>query len=131
LWGAGGVGAAVRAPDFGLRDDGCFQVKLAMSEAVTNAILHGSDSVRATVEITVRAETSRLVFEVSDEGRDPATVDPIERLDDGGRGLELVSMVMDEVQMTRRDGGTLLRFVKTLEASPSTRARGKSAPTPA
>jgi anti-sigma regulatory factor (Ser/Thr protein kinase) len=105
--------AAGTAADFGLPDGDCFQVKLAMSEAVTNAILHGSGSERSTVEITVRAETRRLVFEVADQGRDAATIDPVERLD-GGRGLELVSMVMDEVQLTRRDDGTLLRFVKDI-----------------
>jgi anti-sigma regulatory factor (Ser/Thr protein kinase) len=105
--------AAGTAADFGLRDDDCFQVKLAMSEAVTNAILHGSGSERSTVEITVRAETQRLVFEVADEGREGDAIDPVDRLD-GGRGLELVSMVMDEVQLTRRDDGSLLRFIKTL-----------------
>ena len=35
---------------------------------------------------------------------------------EGGRGLELVSLMMDEVQLTRGEGGSVLRFSKSLAA---------------
>ena len=56
------------------------------------------------------------MFEVTDPGR-LDTGDPVERLDEGGRGLELVSMVMDEVQLVRREGGGSLRFSKRFAAA--------------
>ena len=101
----------------GLDEDGCFQVKLAMSEAVTNAILHGSGSTDDEVELGVREEGKVIVFEVRDTaGREPSSEDWVKRVGEGGRGLELISLVMDEVQLTRGDGGSVLRFSKALAA---------------
>lgn len=103
--------ASQAADDFGLHEDDRFEVKLAMSEAVTNAIIHGSgreDSVR----IAARCDRDRLVFEVVDEGREHPGAGPVQRLAEGGRGLDLVSMVMDEVELVRVKGGGLLRFAK-------------------
>ena len=101
----------------GMDEDGCFQVKLAMSEAVSNAILHGSGSSDDPVELGVREKDNALVFEVRDTaGREPSSEDWVKRVGEGGRGLELVSLVMDEVQLTRGDGGSVLRFSKSLAA---------------
>ena len=100
----------------GLSEDDCFQVKLAMSEAVTNAIIHGSAKQTDVVRIVACQGEEALVFEVTDPGRQD-TGDPIERLDEGGRGLELVSMVMDEVKLVRREGGGSLRFSKRFAAA--------------
>ena len=57
------------AADFGLDGRACYDVKLAMSEAVTNAIQHGSSSPRDPIRILVLAEGPSLVFEVLDTGR--------------------------------------------------------------
>jgi anti-sigma regulatory factor (Ser/Thr protein kinase) len=101
----------------GLDEDGCFQVKLAMSEAVTNAILHGSGSSDDEVELAVQEHGESIVFEVRDSaGREPSSEDWVQRVGEGGRGLELVSLVMDEVQLTRGEGGSVLRFSKSLAA---------------
>lgn len=107
--------AGEAAAQAGLDGDGCFQVKLAMSEAVSNAILHGSGSSEDHVEVGVREEGNTLVFEVRDTaGREPSSEDWVKRVGEGGRGLELVSLIMDEVQLTRGDGGSVLRFSKAL-----------------
>ena len=101
----------------GLDDDGCFQVKLAISEAVTNAILHGSGSSDEEVELAVQEDGESIVFEVRDSAsREPSSEDWVGRVGEGGRGLELVSLVMDEVQLTRGEGGSVLRFSKALAA---------------
>lgn len=103
--------AADAAEEFGLDRDGCFQVKLAVSEAVTNAIMHGSGSDRDLIQVQVRGGEDALVFEIRDPGRQ-AGASSFNRLADGGRGLELVSLVMDEMQLTRGEHGSVLRFVK-------------------
>ncbi len=108
--------AAEAAAGAGLDEDGCFQVKLAMSEAVTNAILHGSGSTDDQVELGVREEGNAVVFEVRDSaGREPSSEDWVKRPGEGGRGLELISLMMDEVQLTRGDAGSVLRFAKSLQ----------------
>jgi len=101
------------AGDFGLPEDDHFQVTLAMSEAVTNAIIHGSCSERDIVRLAARVEHGLLVFEVVDRG---VGAEP-ERLAEGGRGLELVGLVMDEVELRREQRGTVLRFAKRFAAA--------------
>jgi anti-sigma regulatory factor (Ser/Thr protein kinase) len=101
----------------GLDQDGCFQVKLAMSEAVTNAILHGSSSEQDEVVLAARQRNEALVFEVTDRAnREPTSEDWVQRVGEGGRGLELISLMMDEVQLTRGEDGSVLRFSKAIAA---------------
>ena len=57
------------AADFGLGEDARYHVKLAMSEAVTNAIQHGSASARDEIRILALEEAGALVFEVTDDGK--------------------------------------------------------------
>lgn len=103
------------ATEAGLAESDCHQVKLALSEAVSNAILHGSPAVGDTIGIDAYQEEGSLVFEVRDNGttfvapRERATVD-----DEGGRGLELLALMMDEVHVTSTGEGSLLRFSKKL-----------------
>jgi len=104
--------AAMAAADFGFEEEERFQVRLATSEAVTNAIMHGSAGYGDAVELEAREERGALVFEVSDAGAGA----PAERLAEGGRGLELVALVMDEVQLERRGEGSVLRYAKRLAA---------------
>jgi len=107
--------AGEAAEKAGLDEDGCFQVKLAMSEAVTNAILHGSGSADDEVELGVHEDGQAIVFEVRDRAsREPSSEDWVKRVGEGGRGLELISLMMDEVQLTRGDDGSVLRFSKSL-----------------
>ena len=98
------------ADEFGLDDDGRFAVKLAVSEAVSNAILHGSGSPEDPVELEAREEPDRLVFEVKDTARRPKI--RFERPAGGGRGLGMVALMTDEMQLTCDDAGSVLRFVK-------------------
>ncbi|HZI92096.1 MAG TPA: ATP-binding protein [Thermoleophilaceae bacterium] len=107
--------AARAAQDFGLAEDERFLIRLAMSEAVTNAILHGSGSDCDAVELEAREEQDALVFEVRDCGAEGNG--HVERLHEGGRGLELVSLVMDEVELDQGEQGSVLRFAKHRHAA--------------
>lgn len=98
------------AQEFGLDDEGCFAVRLAMSEAVSNAILHGSASPEDPVGLEVREECDQLVFKIRDSARKPGI--SMDRPAGGGRGLGMVALVTDEMQLTCDDAGSVLRFVK-------------------
>ena len=104
--------AARAAAEFGLDGDACYDVKLAMSEAVTNAIQHGSSSPSDPIKIVVGAEGGALVFEVLDTGRFRPRVKRRGELTESGRGLEFMRVLMDEVDLRAGEGGTLMRFAK-------------------
>jgi serine/threonine-protein kinase RsbW len=104
------------AADFGLDDGACYDVKLAMSEAVTNAIQHGSTSADDPISILVLAEGPELVFEVLDTGRFMPRVLTRGELEESGRGLEFIRVLMDEVDLRPTDDGTLMRFTKRLDS---------------
>ena len=100
------------AADFGLDSNACYDVKVAMSEAVTNAIQHGSSSPSDPIRILVLAEGPSLVFEVLDTGRFRPRVRRRGELSESGRGLEFMRVLMDEVDLRPGRCGTLMRFIK-------------------
>jgi anti-sigma regulatory factor (Ser/Thr protein kinase) len=104
--------AEAAAAAFGLDEDARYSVKLAMSEAVTNAIQHGSSSARDQIHVSVDRQGDALVFEVRDSGRFVPRVARRGDMPTRGRGLEFMRQLMDEVQLEPGAGGTLLRFLK-------------------
>jgi anti-sigma regulatory factor (Ser/Thr protein kinase) len=102
------------ATDFGFDEDGCYQVKLALSEAVTNAIQHGSNSPEDPIRILITQEAGALVFEVSDTGRFVPRVSRRGQMPESGRGLEFMRLMMDEVDLRPGRDGTKLRLAKRL-----------------
>lgn len=100
------------ATEFGLDHDACYDVKLAMSEAVTNAIQHGSSSPSDPIKIVVAEEAGALVFEVLDTGRFQPRVVRRGELAESGRRLQFMRVLMDEVDLRPGDTGTLMRFAK-------------------
>ena len=107
--------AARAARDFGFEHDDCYQVKLAVSEIVANAIQHGSSGPEAPIRLSIRARESALDFEVLDTGVFVGIDEAAGRMSERGRGLELVAVIMDEVELTPSDDGTRLRFTKRRE----------------
>jgi anti-sigma regulatory factor (Ser/Thr protein kinase) len=103
------------AIDFGLPSDACYQVKLAMSEAVTNAIQHGSSSPTDSIVIVVTEEPGALAFEVVDTGRFVPRVTRRGDMPESGRGLEFMRLMMDQVDLHAGSDGTRLRLVKRLQ----------------
>ena len=92
----------LKARQFGERD--IFSIKLALEEALVNAIKHGNQmDRRKKVRITYRAEPGRFAVAVRDEGPgfnpndvpDPVAFENLER--PCGRGLLLMRHYMTEV----------------------------------
>jgi anti-sigma regulatory factor (Ser/Thr protein kinase) len=102
------------AADFGFDPDARYEVKLAVSEAVTNAIQHGSRSPEDTVRILATGESGALVFEVLDTGSFVPRVVRRGEMPEGGRGLDFMRQLMDEVDLRPTRRGTLLRLAKRL-----------------
>lgn len=92
-----------------LYDKDLFSIKLALEEALVNAIKHGNQYDRnKKVDITYAILPDRFVIHITDEGEgfDPADVpDPtaIENLERPcGRGLMLMKYYMSEVEYNSR-----------------------------
>jgi serine/threonine-protein kinase RsbW len=107
--------AELAAARYGFDDDARYQVRLAVSEAVTNAIEHGSSSPDDAVRIAVSEESGALVFEIVDSGRFVPRVTREGAFPEGGRGLEFMRLMMDEVDLRPSRGGTRVRLTKRLQ----------------
>jgi serine/threonine-protein kinase RsbW len=95
----------------GLDEEVVADVLLALDEAVSNAIRHGSRG-GAPVVVTVRSDGEWVEMSVHDGGptprlpRLPAEAPPA--LQPGGRGLWLILQLVDEVRLQRVGDGTRL-----------------------
>lgn len=96
------------------------KVALTLSEAVTNAIIHGNQQ-KSHKKVTVTACTTdqKLIISIQDEGQgfDPSTLpDPLQEenlLKEGGRGVYLIRQYADELHFEQE--GTLVRMVFNLK----------------
>ncbi len=95
----------------GLPEETVDDVLLALDEAVSNAIRHGSGS-GGPIEVSVGVEDGWIDVLVLDRGptpRPPCLPDgPPRTLATGGRGLWLIAQLVDEVRLWRRGDGTLV-----------------------
>jgi serine/threonine-protein kinase RsbW len=101
------------AVDLGLDEEKINGLLLAVTEATTNAIIHGNkNNSLKLVRIYVTVENSTLVIKIKDEGNgfDPSIVpdptNPENLLKDSGRGLYLMRVYMDELSINVTPQGT-------------------------
>jgi anti-anti-sigma factor len=102
----------------GLGDSALFDLKVAVGEALANAVRHGSPSGASDeVDVTVAAYDDRVVVSVRDKGAGfdgaPAAGDDVYA--SGGRGIMFMRALMDRVEFSVSDtGGTEVRLTKRL-----------------
>ena len=109
------------AVDLHVNEDKMAGLLLSVTEATTNAIIHGNKSDESKiVTIDVRKEADKIVIKVKDQGKgfDPGIVpDPTETenlLKDSGRGLYLMRVYMDDVQYNITPEGTEIILILNL-----------------
>lgn len=107
----------------GIDDETLADLKLAVTEACSNAIRHAyDDDAEGTVELAIDVRDGLLTIEVVDEGRGfdleeaPARVFEDEAHEDG-MGLAIIRELVDGVELAPMDGhGSRLRLTKELHA---------------
>ena len=108
----------LKAHQYSERD--IFSIRLALEEALVNAIKHGNNMDRnKTVRIAYRIEPNRFDILITDEGigfdpldvPDPTAVENLER--PCGRGLMLMRHYMSDVQYNER--GNMVHMSKILK----------------
>jgi anti-anti-sigma factor len=104
--------AAAAARRFGLDPRERHDFMLAASEAVANAIEHGRPCYDDTIQLWVTEGGDTLTLGVRDAGNfilEPLPPDP---LPERGRGLQLMSCLVDEVSLRQTDGHTQVELSK-------------------
>lgn len=99
--------------DLNLSEEKIAHLLLTVTEATTNAIIHGNKcDPKKLVVIDVWVENTSLFISVKDSGKgfDPSALpDPTETdnlLKDSGRGVYLMKVYMDEIKFNVTDQGT-------------------------
>lgn len=91
-------------------------IHLSVAEAITNAVEHGSPSQMENVILVVcKIAGDKLIIDVWDEGtgfRMPESIKCTASLDEHGRGLILISKLMDRVRVRNTTKGSLIRMTK-------------------
>jgi len=89
---------------YGISPDVYGNILISLTEAVTNAIIHGNDNDQTkTVQVRLKKQKDRLAFLVSDEGGGfdfdnlPDPTAPENLLKIGGRGVFLMRQLSDDV----------------------------------
>jgi anti-sigma regulatory factor (Ser/Thr protein kinase) len=107
--------ADAAAAAFGFDEAARYEIRLAASEAVTNAIQHGSQSAHDTIKFSVIEDERMLHFHVADPGSFVPMFASDEPLPERGRGLSFLAHLMDEVCIRQGEPGTIVRFSKRLD----------------
>lgn len=96
-------------------------IKTAVSEAVTNSIIHGYENKMGIITIKSYISSNKIIIEVIDEGKGIEDIDramqPLftTRLEEerAGMGFTVMQTFMDELQVESTPGkGTLVRMTK-------------------
>ena len=108
--------AVVRAAAAELRLDGptTWDLLLATTEAVANAVEHGKPCEPGGIYLCLEARDGTIWIEVRDCGCFP--VEPRSRKpdDQGGRGMPIIATIMDEFEVAPSSETTCVRFEKRL-----------------
>lgn len=94
-------------------------IKVALSEACSNAIVHGGCSEEENFLVQLIREKERLVISVSDFGKGYSVQSvqqpKLEELNEGGLGIFIIKSLMDDVKVKSGNGqGTSITMIKNL-----------------
>ncbi len=99
-------------------------IKTAVSEAVTNAIIHGYENKQGIVKISGKLIGNKLILEISDKGRGIEDIniakEPLyttrPNLERSGMGFTIMESFMDSVEIESIVGlGTKVTMTKTIK----------------
>jgi anti-sigma regulatory factor (Ser/Thr protein kinase) len=107
--------ADAAAEAFGFDEMVRYQIKMAVSEGVANAVEHGSSSPSDEIQLRAVSEGDALAFYIRDSGKFIPRISPRGEMPERGRGLAFLGQLMDEVDIKPSTEGTELRFCKRLE----------------
>jgi len=103
----------------GDRDELAYHLNLVLTEALANAICHANASDPSKdVRVSITACDKNLIIRVFDQGqgfdiKQLANV-KVKELDEGGRGVQIIFKLMDQVKYLKKGPGHVLEMTKHL-----------------
>lgn len=113
---------------YGMDETAAYQLEVCTSEAATNAIVHAYGGCAGhEVSLAVSIENGSVILACADTGKSmgPEQIERVtlgriageparNELREGGRGLEIIHEVMDDIAYTREGSSNCLRMTKRL-----------------
>ncbi len=94
-----------------------FEFVVAVNEAVTNAIRHGSPAADGTIGVSLESDRASIVCSVCDCGPFvPPSREADPTSDEGGRGFAFMQALTDEVELVVGPHATIVRLRKWRDA---------------
>lgn len=99
-------------------------IKTAVSEAVTNSIIHGYDNKQGIVKISAKLKENEIIIEISDKGKGIENVDTAKEplyttkpnLERSGMGFTIMESFMDQIEVQSVLGlGTKITMSKIIK----------------
>ena len=99
-------------------------IKTAVSEAVTNCIIHGYDNKQGIIKITAKLKENKIKIEISDKGKGIENIDVAKEplyttkpnLERSGMGFTIMESFMDKVEIESIVGlGTKITMSKVIK----------------
>jgi anti-sigma regulatory factor (Ser/Thr protein kinase) len=109
--------------DNGVTEDVCYDIRLALEEAISNTIKYGYDDQDShNIYVRIGIANQELLIEIEDDARafNPLEVPtpdlslPVEKKPIGSLGIYLIRSVMDRVDYHRAGTNNILRLIKVL-----------------
>jgi anti-sigma regulatory factor (Ser/Thr protein kinase) len=100
------------AAEVGLESEPAWDLMLASTEAVTNAVQHGKPWPNDCVLFTTEPCPRGLRVEVCDLGTFDSVLEPAPMDATCGRGMQIIAALVDRLEVTNGDGPTRVRFEK-------------------
>lgn len=103
----------------GFNVDDIEDLKVAVSEACTNALKHGSQNQDEKYYVHYTIEKEKLIIEVCDNGKgidiEKIKTPDLDHPKESGLGLYIIQTLMDEVEITNRENnGASIRMIKNM-----------------
>ena len=109
--------------DNGVTEEVCYDIRLALEEAISNTIKYGYDDHDVhTIHVRVEVNNQEVLLEIEDDARvfnpleapAPNLALPVEQKPIGSLGIYLMRSVMDRVDYERSGTRNILRLIKVL-----------------
>jgi EAL domain-containing protein (putative c-di-GMP-specific phosphodiesterase class I)/anti-sigma regulatory factor (Ser/Thr protein kinase) len=108
---------ADRAIKAGMSESDVWDMRVAVTEALANAIEHGPCAADNLIHVRIAEEQGELRLDIAGGGRTGGQA-PAPRGPDRGRGLSIMTGTMDSLKLTHDRDRNLIRLAKTLSDRP-------------
>jgi serine/threonine-protein kinase RsbW len=112
------------AAEAGLESEPAWDLMMAATEAVTNAVQHGRPWPNNCVRFTTEPCPRGLRVEVSDLGTFNSTLEPAPLDATSGRGIQIIAALVDRLEVRNGGGPTRVRFEKHRPAAADDKLEG-------